>query len=176
MHNAPISSTNPLTGPAAPPPPAPPRQSGWGQPNGTSWTFPPPPVRSTNLPAVLAHLGPIFGGPIIPFVVYLTSRDDPFARRHATEALNWQLTVMLACFLDSLLAFAALVLPMAFLDPHSAAVGAGPVVVAFAVFVVAQVSVMVLAVVNLVLSIKAMVVASRHEDYRYPMTIQFLRP
>ena len=50
--------------------------------------------------AVAAHLSALLslfvGFPFVgPLVVYLVKRDDPFVRRHAAEALNFNLSVFL---------------------------------------------------------------------------------
>jgi uncharacterized protein len=91
----PTSNQYPASGQyAAPPPP-----SGW-------YAGPPPypgagaGARSdaTTL-AMLAHLGMLVGGFIVPLVIYLTSgKDDPFVRHHSSEALNFAITYAIASF------------------------------------------------------------------------------
>ena len=81
----------------------------YGQPrwwDGTAWgaaapTGPSGPPGSspsnTRTLAVLSHLGFLFGGFLLPLVIYLTAdRGDRFLRHHASEALNFQLTFMVA--------------------------------------------------------------------------------
>jgi hypothetical protein len=47
--------------------------------------------------AMFAHLGGIILLVIAPLVIYLIYRDrDPFIRRHATQALNFQIIVAIA--------------------------------------------------------------------------------
>ena len=46
--------------------------------------------------AMLAYLGSVFSGPLIPFVAYLARRNkSPFMRYHAARALNISLTAAL---------------------------------------------------------------------------------
>jgi uncharacterized Tic20 family protein len=46
--------------------------------------------------AMLAYLGAVFGGPLIPLAVYLTRRNrSPFMRYHAARALNISVTAAL---------------------------------------------------------------------------------
>lgn len=56
--------------------------------------------------AMLAHLLAIFTGFLGPLVIYLLNGEkDPFVRHHAAEALNFQLTMLIAWFATILLMF-----------------------------------------------------------------------
>jgi uncharacterized Tic20 family protein len=47
--------------------------------------------------AMLAHLGMLLAGFIVPLIIYLTSgKDDPFVRHHSAEALNFAITYLIA--------------------------------------------------------------------------------
>ena len=69
--------------------------------DGTAWGAAAAPQSSSGTEprtmAMLCHLLAIFTGFIGPLVIYLTTgKEDPFVRHHAAEALNFQITVMLA--------------------------------------------------------------------------------
>ena len=56
--------------------------------------------------ALLANILGIFFSFVAPLVVYLIYKDrDPFIRRHATQALNFQIIVLIGYFVSSLLIF-----------------------------------------------------------------------
>lgn len=49
-----------------------------------------------KLLAILSHMAWMFGGVglvVVPFIIYLLKKDDPFVARHAKQALVAQLTV-----------------------------------------------------------------------------------
>jgi uncharacterized protein len=103
--------------------------------------------------ATLTHLSPLVAGIIgLPFlgplIAYLVLRDrGPFIRWHAAQALNFQLTVLIAYIVSGLLAI---------------------VVIGF--FLLAAVW-----VVSIVFMIIAAVTANRGEYYKYPLTINFVQ-
>ena len=46
---------------------------------------------------MLSHLGPIFGGFVLPLVMFLVAKDkQPYVRHHACEALNFAITLFVA--------------------------------------------------------------------------------
>ncbi len=97
--------------------------------------------------AIIAHLLPFVAGFIGPLVLYLIKKDEsPYVRHHAAEALNFQLTVMIAMIVSFILILVLVGILM----------------------------IMVVGIGALVLSIVAAVAASRGEWYRYPMTIRFV--
>jgi Domain of unknown function (DUF4870) len=55
----------------------------------------PLPTEREELLGTVGYVGAIFLGPVVPLAVYLTGRASPFARRHATQALNAALTFLL---------------------------------------------------------------------------------
>ena len=97
--------------------------------------------------AVLVHLS-VFVFPLLaPLVVYLVFRDtSSFTRHHATEALNFHITLTIAGFISLLLIFVLIGIPLLI-----AVAIAGPV-----------------------LGIIAAIAASRHELYRYPLTLHLV--
>jgi len=109
--------------------------------------------------AMGAHLSALFGLvtglPFIgPLVVYLAKKDDPYVRSQAAEALNFNLSITLYGFVLGVVTFillfvfiGILLIPLLF----------------------------VLAVVWIVFVCVGAAAGSRGEDYRYPLTIRFLR-
>ncbi len=116
-------------------------------------SYPPPvlvhaPSGNDKLWSVLCHLSGFIGAPIlIPLIVYLVMKDDsPFVRRHAREALNFHL---------SLLIYGLLCIPLVFIF-----VGV-PLLIA-------------LWIASLVLAIVATIKAGDGKAYAYPLTIRLV--
>ena len=112
--------------------------------------MPPPPVSAGDrLWCVVSHLSGLVGAPIVlPLVVYLVMKQDSaFVSRHAREALNFHL---------SLLLYTLLLIPLCFF-------GVG--------FLIGG----VLFILYVVLSIMAAIKSSESLPYRYPITIRFVR-
>ena len=70
---------------------------GWQWWDGRQWY---PPIRPSsgvdeNTLAMVSHLGPIFGGFVLPLVMFLVAKDKPFVRHHACEALNFAITLFI---------------------------------------------------------------------------------
>jgi uncharacterized Tic20 family protein len=103
--------------------------------------------------ATLTHLSPLVAGIIgLPFlgplIAYLVLRErGPFIRWHTAQALNFQLTVLLAYVISGLLAI---------------------IVIGFFLLVAVW-------VVSIVFMIMAAVAANRGEYYKYPLTITFVQ-
>lgn len=102
--------------------------------------------------ALAAHLSAFVGAAIWlsflgPLVVWLVKRDEhPFIALHATEALNFNLSVLLYTVVGVILAFLLIGIPILIL----------------------------IGVAWLVLTIVAAVKAANGEEYRYPLTIRFI--
>ncbi|MHC4910458.1 MAG: DUF4870 domain-containing protein [Planctomycetota bacterium] len=97
--------------------------------------------------ALLAHVLAIFTGFIGPLIIWLIKKDgSPFVDDHGKEALNFQITVLIASIVSAVLA-----------------------IVVIGVFLL-----LAIAICNLVFCILAAVAASNGEFYRYPMTIRLL--
>ena len=108
--------------------------------------------------AMAAHLTAlaalIVGLPFVgPLIIYLMKKENPFVRRHAAEALNFNLSIMLYTLILGIVTVILLFLIIGIL--------------LFPLF-------FVLFIAWLVLVIMAAVAASRGEEYRYPLTIRFV--
>jgi uncharacterized Tic20 family protein len=108
---------------------------------------PAPPSTEERTWALLAHLGAILIGFIAPLVAMLTKgTESAYVRRHAVEALNFNLTLLGALLLSFLLSFVGIgcvLLPLVLLG-------------------------------GLVLQIIAGVKANSGEDYRYPLNLRVI--
>lgn len=99
--------------------------------------------------AVFAHVSGIVGlGLIGPLIIMLVCADQrPFAKAHATEALNFHITVLLGVLLSLVLVFA---------------------------FFLGVFTMIAIGIAALVYSIVAAVAASRWEAFRYPLTLRLV--
>ncbi|MBN2313288.1 MAG: DUF4870 domain-containing protein [Sedimentisphaerales bacterium] len=98
--------------------------------------------------AMLCHILAIFTGFLGPLIIWLIKKDDsPFVDRHGKEALNFQLTILIAWVASGLLSFVC----------------------------IGFILMPVVAVVDLVFCILAAVKTSRGEEYRYPVCIRFVK-
>ena len=96
-------------------------------------------------------------GPVLPLIIYLvTDRSDPFTKAHAAEALNFQLTVLIA----SVVATVAII-PLAVLT-------AGLALILFIPAVIAA------AVVEIVWCVKGAIAAGRSESWLYPWCLRMV--
>ncbi|MFC1635311.1 DUF4870 domain-containing protein [Planctomycetota bacterium] len=101
----------------------------------------------TNM-AMLCHILAIFTGFLGPLIIWLIKKDEsPFVDRHGREALNFQLTVLIAWVASGLLAFVC----------------------------IGFILMPVIGIVDLVFCILAAVKSSRGEEYRYPINIRFVK-
>ncbi|MBT8207167.1 MAG: DUF4870 domain-containing protein [Acidimicrobiia bacterium] len=98
--------------------------------------------------AIAAHLVPLAGFALLgPLVVYLIKKDeDAFVRSHASEALNFQISVAIYAVISAILIL----------------------------LFVGILMLIGLAIFALVASILAAIQASNGERYRYPLTIRFV--
>lgn len=99
-----------------------------------------------NNMAMLAHILGIVISVIGPLVIYLTVKDKPFATSQAKEALNFQITVLIAWVACAILSF----------------IGIGFILYP-AVWIL-----------NLVFCITAAMAASKGEAYKYPFAIRLV--
>jgi uncharacterized Tic20 family protein len=144
-------------GQAPPPPPGPPT-GGYGQPGAPYQQAGPPlpgeyatgPLMSDpdqRLWATLAHLSGLVLSIVGPLVIYLLMKDrGRFVRSQALEALNFQITVLIAVVVSAALIFVLIGL---FLLP-------------------------IIGVAAFVLMILAASAANRGEEYRYPLTLRLV--
>jgi hypothetical protein len=98
--------------------------------------------------AMLAHLLAIFTGFLGPLIIWLIKKDDtPFVDRHGKEALNFQLTVLIAMFVSGLLTMACIGIALL------------PIVW----------------VTDIIFCIIAAIKASKGEEYRYPIALRLIK-
>jgi uncharacterized protein len=160
------------------PPPAPPSAPGWYPDpagsaahrywDGTRWTdalsSAIPPAGPHNARddsrnyALAAHLSALLSlvvgfSFLGPLVIYLVKKDDPFVRRHAAEALNFNLSVLLYGVVLVVVGLLLLI-----------------VVVGILVWLL----LIPLGIVWLVFVCIAATKAGQGADYRYPLTIRFV--
>lgn len=123
-------------------------------------TTPPPPPQNPyqaaqqlnpsdeKLWATLIHIGGAVFNFLPALIGYLVLKDrGPFVRHHTTQALNFQLTVLIGYIISWILMF---------------------VIIGLVLWVVVW-------VMDVVFSILAAVAANKGEMYKYPMTIQFIK-
>lgn len=96
---------------------------------------------------ILVHIIGLFTSWVGPLIVYLVAKGEGFTKDNAREALNYQLTVMLALIVCGILSLVLIGIFMMW----------------------------VVWLVNLVLCIVAAVKTSNGVNYRYPMTIRFIK-
>jgi len=97
--------------------------------------------------AMLAQLLGIFTGFLGPLVIYLVNGDkDPFVKHHASEALNFHITVTIAYVVSIVLML---------------------VLIGFLLF-------FVIWILALIFAIQATIAANRGEWYRYPINIRMV--
>ena len=98
--------------------------------------------------AMLCHLLAIFTTFLGPLIIWMIKKDEsPFVDRHGKEALNFQLTVLIALVASGILSFLCigfLLMPIIW-------------------------------TVDLIFCIIAAVKASQGEEYRYPISIRFVQ-
>ncbi len=98
--------------------------------------------------AMLCHLLAIFTGFIAPLIIWLIKKDeDPFINSQGKESLNFQITVAIAMVVSWLLCFACVGF---FLVPA-------------------------VAIVDIVFCILATIKSNSGQDYRYPVSIRFIK-
>jgi len=112
---------------------------------GSAWGYPPNSDEKTW--AWLSHGGFVVGGFIVPLIIMLTKgKESPFIRRHAVEALNWQITMMIYFIVSFVLIL----------------------------LIVGIITTIALVVCMYVFGILAIVKASSGQEWRYPMNIRFV--
>ncbi|GAA4200050.1 hypothetical protein GCM10022252_52720 [Streptosporangium oxazolinicum] len=129
-----------------------PEYGAYGAPQGYGYqappgTYGPRPGSDDTTMAMLAHLLGLLTSFVGPLVLYLAKKDEsPYVRDQAAEALNFQLTVLVAYVVSWVLAFVLI----------------GFVLMFF------------LWIGAIIVTIIAAVAANRGERYRYPMNIRFV--
>jgi uncharacterized Tic20 family protein len=105
------------------------------------------PTSSDRTAAILTHIGGIFLGFIPSLIVYLVATDNPWLKENARKALNFQLTMLIAAIISSLLILV--------------------VIGAFLLWAIG--------IVIIIFSILAAVKANNGEAYQYPLTIELIK-
>ncbi|MGJ6960761.1 DUF4870 domain-containing protein [Streptosporangium sp. G11] len=129
-----------------------PEYGAYGSPQGYGYqappgTYGPRPGSDDTTMSMLAHLLGLLTSFVGPLVLYLAKKDEsPYVRDQAAEALNFQLTVLIAYVVSWVLAFVLI----------------GFVLMFF------------LWIGSIIVTIIAAVAANRGERYRYPMNIRFV--
>ena len=96
--------------------------------------------------AVLTHLGGILFSFIPSLIVWLLKKDSPFASEQAREALNFQITLLIAWVVSYILIF---------------------ILIGFLLMGIIWLG-------NIVLCILAAIATSKGETYRYPFTLRLI--
>ncbi len=99
--------------------------------------------------SIFAHVSGIVGlGLIGPLVIMLVCGDQrPFAKAHATEALNFHITVLIGVVISFVLVF---------------------------VFFIGVITMLAIGIAALIYSILGAMAASRTETFRYPLTLRLV--
>jgi|ERR1043166_4133999 uncharacterized Tic20 family protein len=103
--------------------------------------------KDERMMAMFCHLGGILGGFILPLVIWLVKREESrYIDYHGKEALNFQITMLIAHFVAGF----------------------------FACFTFGLTTLVVLAL-SITFCVIASTAANNGEYYRYPMTIRFIQ-
>jgi uncharacterized Tic20 family protein len=135
--------------------------------DGMQWG-PAAPVRSEvddgKTLGIITHLGVLAAGFVLPLVIRLTEgKKNAYVRHHAAEALNFQITFMIA-WIAGFVAYAIGLF-------GSAQSSSSPPAWVLIIFV----TMMVLMLANFVFSILGAVRAGQGRWWRYPINIRFVR-
>lgn len=126
--------------------------SGWQQQPGHPEGYrPPQPMtpEDQRLWATLTHVGGIFSNVLVPVIGYLLLRDrGRFVREHTRVALNFHITMAIAYFVGAL----------------TSVLGIGFLIIA------------AVGIVSIVFGILAALAANQGQFYRYPLSIEFVKP
>ena len=115
-------------------------------PRSTRWAM------AAHLSALVALvIGFVFVGPLI---VYVLEKDDPYVRRHAAEALNFNISVTIYAVVGAIVLGVLILLVVGIILAIPLVLAAG--------------------IVWLVLVIVGGIRAGNGEDFRYPLTIRFV--
>jgi uncharacterized Tic20 family protein len=139
----------PPSGQPAPPPPPPPPPPGQAPAYGQQQAYGQAPVSASDarMWALLANIGGIFFSFIAPLIVYLIYKDrDPFVRRASSQALNFQIILIIGYTISFILFF---------------------IIIGFLTWAV-------LAVCGIVFPILAAIAANKGENYDYPLVPQMV--
>lgn len=143
----PASSDQPPPQAYTPPPPPPPPPMGGQAPAYGQTGLAPVSPSDARMWSLFAHVGGIFFGFVPALIIYVIYKDrDPFVRRHATQALNFQIIIAIAYFASFILTF---------------------LIIGIFTWIAAGIA-------SLVFSIMAAMAANKGEEYTYPMVPQMV--
>lgn len=98
--------------------------------------------------ALLAHLGTMFGGFIVPLILWIVKKEESrFVAEHARKSLNFQLSLLIYIIVSFIMVF----------------------------FIIGIFMMAALGVFATIVMIIASVAASKGEDYNYPLCIDFIK-
>lgn len=98
--------------------------------------------------ALISHIGTMFGGFFVPLIIWIIKKDESeFVAKHARNALNFQLSMLLYVVVSIILFF----------------------------IFIGVLLLLAIAVFATIVVILATVAASRGEHYDYPLTINFIK-
>ena len=112
-----------------------------------------PPNRDSRTMSMICHLSSFagalgivpFGNIVVPLIIWLVKKDDPFVDHHGREVLNFQISIFIYTIIAAVLCF---------------------VLIGFLLLPIVMLA-------NLILTIVAAIRAKDGERYQYPMTIRF---
>ncbi|MCD6418610.1 DUF4870 domain-containing protein [bacterium] len=97
--------------------------------------------------ALLVHIGGIITGFIVPLIIWLIKKDESdFVDHHGQEALNFQITVLIAMFVSAILTYV----------------------------VIDCLLLSVVMIADIVFGVLAAVAANKGEWYKYPVSIRIV--
>ena len=98
--------------------------------------------------ATISHVLGLVTGFLGPLIIYLmVENDKPFAKRHAAEALNFQITLIIVYILSFILTF----------------------------LVIGILGFIVFGIMDLIFCITGAVRANNNQEYQYPVSIRFIK-
>ena len=144
--------------------------------DGVTWG-PRAPDSSDRTLATLSHLGVVLGGFVLPLVMYLISDDErrPETRYHAREALNFQISFMVAYIAGFVLMFGGFAVSGLFSAAGGAEAAGAGIGLGVAGFFAFFALILAVIIANFVFSITGAVRANRGDRYRYPVSFRFVK-
>ncbi len=137
----------------------------------------PPDVTARNwstvchLSALAIFFGAPFGNILGPLIVYLIKKDDdPFIAFAGRESLNFQIFISI-CWFILVVAYAATFISAILLVVHGSAAKVYPPFLVLAILL----CFLLLGIFDFVSVVIAAVRANKGEQYRYPITVRFVR-
>lgn len=106
------------------------------------------PTQDDRTMAMLSHLLGIFFGILGPLIIWLIKKDQsPFVDAHGKESLNFQITLLIAYMVSGVLA----------------------------IILIGAVLALVVWIASIIFMIQGTIAANSGQDYRYPVSIRFIK-